>query len=238
MAVIIRTGHRLQRDSLGLSQIIASTLANIAPAMSFFFGFGVIVVRRRRRCPADHPARHGGHPVSDQHAGGILEIPPQHRLLRDFHRHGLRPHRRCCGLRHRGRRLLHRRLFGRRHLRRLGAQHVATLPWRQHPLAGAQCARHRHRRACWCRAASASRPLGRRSSSISSWCCWSSAPSSCWSSTMPRSAGRHCCRRAYRADWPVSAQAFRSPSTYSSAGKTQPCWRRKPQTRDAMCHAP
>jgi amino acid transporter len=37
------TGHRLQRNSLGLSQIIASTLANIAPAMSFFFGFGVIV---------------------------------------------------------------------------------------------------------------------------------------------------------------------------------------------------
>ncbi len=34
---------RLRRDSLGLSQIIASTLANIAPAMSFFFGFGVIV---------------------------------------------------------------------------------------------------------------------------------------------------------------------------------------------------
>jgi len=37
------TGHRLQKDSLSLSQIIASTLANIAPAMSFFFGFGVIV---------------------------------------------------------------------------------------------------------------------------------------------------------------------------------------------------
>ena len=37
------TGHRLQKDSLGLSQIIASTLANIAPAMSFFFGFGLIV---------------------------------------------------------------------------------------------------------------------------------------------------------------------------------------------------
>jgi amino acid transporter len=36
-------GHRLQQNSLGLSQIIASTLANIAPAMSFFFGFAVIV---------------------------------------------------------------------------------------------------------------------------------------------------------------------------------------------------
>ncbi len=35
--------NRLQRDALGLGQIIASTLANIAPAMSFFFGFGVIV---------------------------------------------------------------------------------------------------------------------------------------------------------------------------------------------------
>ncbi len=43
MSIAPRTGERLQRDSLGLSQIIASTLANIAPAMSFFFGFGLIV---------------------------------------------------------------------------------------------------------------------------------------------------------------------------------------------------
>jgi amino acid transporter len=43
MSTIARSGERLQRGSLGLSQIIASTLANIAPAMSFFFGFGVIV---------------------------------------------------------------------------------------------------------------------------------------------------------------------------------------------------
>lgn len=42
MSALPRTGDRLKRDSLGLSQIIASTLANIAPAMSFFFGFGVI----------------------------------------------------------------------------------------------------------------------------------------------------------------------------------------------------
>ena len=34
---------RLKRDALGLPQIVASTLANIAPAMSFFFGFGTIV---------------------------------------------------------------------------------------------------------------------------------------------------------------------------------------------------
>ena len=43
MSSITRSGERLKRDSLGLSQIIASTLANIAPAMSFFFGFGLIV---------------------------------------------------------------------------------------------------------------------------------------------------------------------------------------------------
>ncbi len=43
MASAALTGHRLQKNSLGLSQIIASTLANIAPAMSFFFGFGLIV---------------------------------------------------------------------------------------------------------------------------------------------------------------------------------------------------
>jgi amino acid transporter len=43
MSVIAPTGQRLQRNTLSLSQIIASTLANIAPAMSFFFGFAVIV---------------------------------------------------------------------------------------------------------------------------------------------------------------------------------------------------
>ncbi|MBB5373764.1 APC family permease [Acidocella aromatica] len=42
MTAITRSGERLQRDSLGLSQIVAATLANIAPAMSFFFGFGLI----------------------------------------------------------------------------------------------------------------------------------------------------------------------------------------------------
>jgi amino acid transporter len=34
---------RLSRNQLGLPQIVASTLANIAPAVSFYFGFGVIV---------------------------------------------------------------------------------------------------------------------------------------------------------------------------------------------------
>lgn len=35
--------NRLSRGQLGLPQIVASTLANIAPAVSFYFGFGVIV---------------------------------------------------------------------------------------------------------------------------------------------------------------------------------------------------
>src|SRR5215469_15162202 len=34
---------RLRRNALSLSYIVASTLASIAPAMSFFFGFAVIV---------------------------------------------------------------------------------------------------------------------------------------------------------------------------------------------------
>lgn len=42
MSVIV-PHNRLKRDALGLPQIVASTLANIAPAMSFFFGFAVIV---------------------------------------------------------------------------------------------------------------------------------------------------------------------------------------------------
>jgi amino acid transporter len=40
MAIAVQ---RLKRGELGFAQIIASTLANIAPAMSFFFGFSVIV---------------------------------------------------------------------------------------------------------------------------------------------------------------------------------------------------
>ena len=35
--------ERLSRNALGLPQIVASTLANIAPAVSFYFGFGLIV---------------------------------------------------------------------------------------------------------------------------------------------------------------------------------------------------
>ena len=39
-----KTGEaRLQRNALTLSHIVATTLASIAPAMSFFFGFSVIV---------------------------------------------------------------------------------------------------------------------------------------------------------------------------------------------------
>src|SRR6202142_4612309 len=34
---------RLRRNALSLSYVVASTLASIAPAMSFFFGFSVIV---------------------------------------------------------------------------------------------------------------------------------------------------------------------------------------------------
>src|SRR5271170_7143404 len=34
---------RLRRNTLSLSHIVATTLAGIAPAMSFFFGFAVIV---------------------------------------------------------------------------------------------------------------------------------------------------------------------------------------------------
>src|SRR5580693_3519031 len=34
---------RLRRNTLALSHIVATTLASIAPAMSFFFGFAVIV---------------------------------------------------------------------------------------------------------------------------------------------------------------------------------------------------
>jgi amino acid transporter len=43
-ASTIPTGEaRLQRNALSLSHIVATTLASIAPAMSFFFGFSVIV---------------------------------------------------------------------------------------------------------------------------------------------------------------------------------------------------
>ena len=43
MSVLSIKADRLSRNALGLPQIVASTLANIAPAVSFYFGFGVIV---------------------------------------------------------------------------------------------------------------------------------------------------------------------------------------------------
>src|ERR1700677_517889 len=42
IAIIVRD-RRLLRNSLSAGHIVSSTLANIAPAMSFFFGFAVIV---------------------------------------------------------------------------------------------------------------------------------------------------------------------------------------------------
>lgn len=43
MTVMSRQTDRLSRNALGLPQIIASTLANIAPAVGFYFGFATIV---------------------------------------------------------------------------------------------------------------------------------------------------------------------------------------------------
>ncbi|MCB8877979.1 APC family permease [Acidisoma silvae] len=43
MTGLPRNADRLSRNQLGLPQIVASTLANIAPAVSFYFGFGLIV---------------------------------------------------------------------------------------------------------------------------------------------------------------------------------------------------
>jgi amino acid transporter len=43
MTTIRPKTDRLSRNALGLPQIVASTLANIAPAVSFYFGFGGIV---------------------------------------------------------------------------------------------------------------------------------------------------------------------------------------------------
>ena len=41
--------QRLHRGVLGLADIAASTMANIGPAMSFFFGFGLIAEAARKR---------------------------------------------------------------------------------------------------------------------------------------------------------------------------------------------
>ncbi len=43
MTAVTMRADRLSRNALGLPQIVASTLANIAPAVGFYFGFGVIV---------------------------------------------------------------------------------------------------------------------------------------------------------------------------------------------------
>jgi hypothetical protein len=36
--------HRLRRGALGIMDISAATMANIGPAMSFFFGFGFLAL--------------------------------------------------------------------------------------------------------------------------------------------------------------------------------------------------
>ena len=92
MTVPQRTGHRLARNSLSLGQIIASTLANIAPAMSFFFGFAVIVAGAGVGAPLTILVAMVVICFLPTH-WRILEIPPQHRVFSLPHRHGLRPGR-------------------------------------------------------------------------------------------------------------------------------------------------
>src|SRR5664279_1044995 len=43
--------HRLHRGALGIIDISAATMANIGPAMSFFFGFGLIAATAGAAAP-------------------------------------------------------------------------------------------------------------------------------------------------------------------------------------------
>src|SRR5258708_14849378 len=67
--------ERLHRGALRLIDISASTMANIGPAYSFYFGFGFLVFTAGVASPLTIIAAAGGAPTARQHAVRVLPRP-------------------------------------------------------------------------------------------------------------------------------------------------------------------
>ena len=66
------SAERLHRGALGLVDISASTIANIGPCYSFYFGFAGIVITAGLRLAARRARRRRRHRTARQHAVAVL----------------------------------------------------------------------------------------------------------------------------------------------------------------------
>src|SRR5260370_1888070 len=72
------SAERLHRGALSLIDISASTMANIGPAYSFYFGFGFLVFTAGVASPLTIIAAGGGGRTARQHAVRVLPRPAVH----------------------------------------------------------------------------------------------------------------------------------------------------------------
>ena len=128
------SAERLHRGALGLVDISASTMANIGPAYSFYFGFAGIVVMAGVAAPLVARRGHHRHRAARQHAVAVLPGPPEHRRLHHVRGQDVRRHQRGDhGAAVRGR-VHHRDRVGAGHLGRVPVDDDPVLPEREHPV--------------------------------------------------------------------------------------------------------
>ena len=229
------TGPAAPRARCSLIDISASTMANIGPAYSFYFGFAFLVADRGRRGPADdHRGRHRDRPAG-QHAGTVLPGAPVHRRLhlvrgQDIRRDERRDDRAAV----RGG-VHHRDLVGARGLRRVRVDHAAVLLQLERAVGHLLGDPHRRRDHDDGPRRGRVDQAGRACSSASRCWCWS------WCRSRRSSSTAATCRRCRSspATSPTASAAWRPgsrwPSTCSSAGRTRPRWPRRPATRGGTC---
>ena len=122
------SAERLHRGALGLVDISASTMANIGPAYSFYFGFAGIVIAVGLASPLVVARRRYRHRAARQHAVAVLPGAPEHRRLHHLHRQDVRRYQRGDHRAGGRNRLHHRDLLGAGHLRRVPVDHDPVLP--------------------------------------------------------------------------------------------------------------
>ena len=128
------SADRLHRGALGLVDISASTMANIGPAYSFFFGIGFLVLTAGIAAPLTIIVAGIAIALLGNTLAQFSRAQPVDRRVHHLRRQDLRRHQRGDhGAAVRGR-LHHRDLVGAGHLRRVPVDHAELLLRVEHPV--------------------------------------------------------------------------------------------------------